>query len=61
MSGRRAPADGDGGTDPGDDEPFWRRLTPEQPFADRDRLYYSPFCVLIGAGFLALSLQGFAA
>ncbi|MCO5058588.1 MAG: DUF3995 domain-containing protein [Rhizobiaceae bacterium] len=41
--------------------PFWRRLTPEQPFADRDRLYYSPFCLLIGAGFLALSLQGFAA
>lgn len=34
----------------------WRRRTPEEPFATLDRRYYSPLCLLIGAGFLALSI-----
>jgi len=37
---------------------FWRRLTPELPFADYDRHYYGPLCLLIAAGFAALILQG---
>lgn len=41
--------------------PWWRRLTPEQPFASLDTRYYSPLCLLIGAGFLFLAFQGFAA
>lgn len=41
--------------------PWWRRLTPEQPFARLDTRLYSPFCLLLGAGFVALALQGFAA
>ena len=34
--------------------PAWRRLTPEEPFAILDRRYYSPLCLLLGAGFLCL-------
>ena len=36
----------------------WRRHTPMQPFARLDRLYYSPLCLLIGAGFLTLAIRG---
>ena len=36
--------------------PWWRRLTPEQPFATLDRKYYSPFCLAIAAGFLILTI-----
>ena len=39
----------------------WRRLTPVQPFARLDRLYYSPLCLLIGAGFFTLGIRGFSA
>jgi hypothetical protein len=38
--------------------PSWRRRTPEEPFATLDRHYYSPMCLLVGAGYLALSLAG---
>jgi hypothetical protein len=41
--------------------PVWRRITPEMPFARNDRLYFSPLCLLIGAGFTLLLLQGPAA
>jgi len=40
--------------------PAWRRLTPEMPFARLDMRYYSPLCLLIGAGLAFLALQGFA-
>jgi hypothetical protein len=40
--------------------PAWRRLTPEMPFARLDMRYYSPLCLIIGAGFVSLALQGFA-
>ncbi|MEO5322950.1 DUF3995 domain-containing protein [Mesorhizobium sp. CC13] len=39
--------------------PSWRRLTPEMPFARLDRLYYSPLCLIIGAGFIFLAIKGF--
>ncbi|PWK70604.1 DUF3995 domain-containing protein [Aminobacter sp. AP02] len=39
--------------------PAWRRLTPEMPFARLDRLYYSPLCLAIGAGFAFLAIKGF--
>ena len=35
----------------------WRRLCPEQPFADLDRRYYSPLCVLLGLGLTILVLE----
>lgn len=41
--------------------PAWRRLTPEMPFARNDRRWFSPLCLLIGAGFAILSLQGISA
>lgn len=41
--------------------PAWRRLTPVQPFARLDRLFYSPLCLLIGAGFFTLGIRGFSA
>ncbi len=41
--------------------PIWRRLTPLQPFARLDRRLYSPLCLLIGAGFLALGIGGLSA
>lgn len=31
--------------------PFWRKLTPEQPFATLDRKYYGPLCLVLGLGF----------
>jgi hypothetical protein len=40
--------------------PWWRRLTPEQPFARLDTRFYSPLCLALGAGFVALSFGGFA-
>jgi hypothetical protein len=40
--------------------PAWRRITPEMPFARNDRLYFSPLCLLIGAGFTLLLIQGVA-
>jgi hypothetical protein len=39
--------------------PAWRRLTPEQPFATLDVRYYSPLCLIIGAGFAALAIEEF--
>ncbi|MCX7305622.1 MAG: DUF3995 domain-containing protein [Hyphomicrobiales bacterium] len=41
--------------------PAWRRLTPIEPFARLDRLYYSPLCLLIGAAFFTLGIRGFSA
>jgi len=38
--------------------PAWRRLHPREPFASYDRRYYSPLCLLIAAGYVALLLQG---
>lgn len=36
--------------------PAWAELTPEQPFRQLDRKFYSPLCLVIGAGFLFLSV-----
>ncbi len=36
---------------------FWARQCPEQPFHRLDRLYYSPLCLLLGAGFALLLRQ----
>lgn len=41
--------------------PFWRRLTPEMPFAKYDLRYYSPLCLALGAGIAILAFEGFAA
>lgn len=35
--------------------PFWRRLTPEMPFARNDVRWFSPLCLLVGAGLLYLA------
>lgn len=32
----------------------WRALVPEEPFATFDKKLYSPLCLAIGAGFIAL-------
>jgi hypothetical protein len=34
--------------------PRWRSHFRDEPFATRDRRYYSPFCLLMGVGYLAL-------
>jgi hypothetical protein len=34
----------------------WHRRFGEQPFATLDRLAYSPLCLLLGAGYIALLL-----
>lgn len=36
--------------------PFWRALTPEQPFSRLDRSLYGPLCLLLAAGYLTLVL-----
>lgn len=40
--------------------PWWRRLTPEMPFARLDLRYYSPLCLVLGAGITLLAIEGFA-
>ena len=34
--------------------PPWRRHFADEPFATRDRRYYSPLCLLLGAAYIAL-------
>lgn len=34
--------------------PRWRGHFRDEPFATRDKRYYSPFCLLMGVGYLAL-------
>ena len=34
--------------------PRWRAHFRDEPFATRDRRYYSPYCLLMGVGYLAL-------
>ena len=34
--------------------PRWRAHFNDEPFATRDKRYYSPFCLLLGVGYLAL-------
>lgn len=34
--------------------PRWRSRFHDEPFATRDRRYYSPFCLMVGIGYLAL-------
>lgn len=41
--------------------PAWRRLACELPFARNDVRYFSPLCLAIGGGFLALSIRGWSA
>lgn len=41
--------------------PWWRRLTPELPFARLDQRLYSPLCLLIGLGFAVLAISEFPA
>lgn len=33
---------------------FWQLLTPKKPFRRLDRIYYSPFSLLVGIGFVIL-------
>ena len=37
--------------------PFWRKLTPQEPFATYDRRFYGPLCLLLGLGFAVLALE----
>ena len=34
--------------------PRWRERFRDEPFATRDRRYYSPYCLLMGVGYLAV-------
>lgn len=36
----------------------WRRNFPEEPFASYDRRTYSPLCLALGAGYLAILIAG---
>jgi hypothetical protein len=38
--------------------PFWRRLTPQEPFATLDRRVYGPLCLGIALGFAILAWEG---
>ena len=37
--------------------PFWRALTPQQPFARLDVLVYGPLCMALGAGLVVIALR----
>ncbi|MBI3700988.1 MAG: DUF3995 domain-containing protein [Afipia sp.] len=37
--------------------PAWRERFPREPFATYDRLYYSPLCLLLAAGFTLLLIN----
>ncbi|WP_341366942.1 DUF3995 domain-containing protein [Yoonia sp. BS5-3] len=37
---------------------FWRKMTPEQPFATYDKKYYAPLCLLLGGGIVFVLLRG---
>ncbi|BCH20747.1 hypothetical protein MesoLjLb_05320 [Mesorhizobium sp. L-8-3] len=39
---------------------YWRRLTPEMPFARLDARYYSPLCLVVGAALAVLAFEGLA-
>jgi hypothetical protein len=36
--------------------PFWRRMTPEQPFAQNDRRYFGPLCLAVGLAFIVVKM-----
>jgi len=36
----------------------WRSRFPEEPFATYDRRYYSPLCLALGAGYVAILIAG---
>jgi hypothetical protein len=36
--------------------PFWRRITPDEPFATLDRRYYGPFSLTVGLGLAILQV-----
>ncbi|MEH6525670.1 MAG: DUF3995 domain-containing protein [Sneathiella sp.] len=37
--------------------PFWRRMTPEQPFARLDRRYYGPLCLCLSLMVIGIIAQ----
>lgn len=39
---------------------WMRNICPEEPFATLNRRYYSPLCLIIGAGFLVLAIERFS-
>lgn len=41
--------------------PRWRALFSDEPFATRDRRFYSPLCIVVGLGYAALGAADFAA
>jgi hypothetical protein len=40
--------------------PRWRQLFSDEPFATRDKRYYSPLCLVLGLGYAALGAGDFA-
>jgi hypothetical protein len=38
---------------------FWRKMTPEEPFATYDRRYYGPLCLVLGVGLAAILSNSF--
>ena len=41
--------------------PRWREFFSDEPFATRDKRYYSPLCIVLGLGYAALGSADFAA
>jgi hypothetical protein len=41
--------------------PRWRALFYDEPFATRDKRFYSPLCIVLGLGYAALGSADFAA
>ena len=41
--------------------PRWRELFSDEPFATRDKRFYSPLCIVLGLGYAALGSADFAA
>jgi hypothetical protein len=39
--------------------PRWRQLFSDEPFATRDKRYYSPLCLVLGLGYAALGARDF--
>lgn len=37
--------------------PFWRRMTPEEPFATLDRRIFGPLCLALGVAFVIFAMQ----
>ncbi len=38
--------------------PFWRKLTPQEPFRSNDARYFAPLCLALGLGLIVILIGG---